>query len=263
LECHGHRLRLVEPRPLAPRRGGPRSVGIARGPLIQAVIFDFYGTLARATTWGPAFEEVFERRGLTLTPEAHDLWRAEVFDGQEHHEHSTTREHYLAWEMARLGRLADAAGVPVHDTEALVADLHEASRAFELEAYPEVPAVLAELRNQHVPTAVCSNWGWDLDQALAQAGLGGEFDVVVTSAQVGVRKPHPSIFNETLAEIDAEPEGTLFVGDTWYPDVEGALSVGLRAVHVWRADAPPGDGPPELVDGVERVADLTGVLALL
>ncbi|MDQ6910128.1 MAG: HAD family hydrolase [Actinomycetota bacterium] len=226
-------------------------------------MFDFYGTLARATTWGPAFEEVFERRGLTLTPEAHDLWRAEVFDGQEHHEHSKTREHYLAWELARLGRLAAAADAPGHDTDDLVGDLHRASRAFELEAYPEVPGVLAELTSRHVKTAVCSNWGWDLEEALDQAGLGDQFEVAVTSAQVGTRKPHPSIFIETLARMGTEPPDALFVGDTWYPDVEGARSVGLRAVHVWRADAPPGDGPPALVEGVERVADLSGILALL
>jgi putative hydrolase of the HAD superfamily len=186
-----------------------------------------------------------------------------VFDGQEHHEHSETREHYLAWELARLGRLADAAGVPEEDTEALVGDLHAASRAFELEAYPEAPAVIRGLRERGIAVAVCSNWGWDLDQALDQAGLRDAFDLVVTSAQVGVRKPHPLIFDETLSRMAMEPQEVIFAGDTWYPDVEGARAGGLRAVHVWRADAPPGDGPPPLVEGVERVRDLTGILDLV
>ena len=111
--------------------------------------------------------------------------------------------------------------------------------------------------------AVCSNWGWDLDDALTQAGMRDEFEIVVTSAQVGVRKPHPAIFEETLTRLALEPGDALFVGDTWYPDVQGALAAGLRAVHVWRADAPPGDEPPPLIAGVERVAELTGILALV
>ncbi len=159
--------------------------------------------------------------------------------------------------------MAAAAGVPVPDTEVLVADLHDASRAFELEAYPEVPSVLAELRRRGIPTAVCSNWGWDLDRALDQAGLGTEFEVVVTSAQVGVRKPHPTIFEETLTRIDVAAHDTLFAGDSWFPDIEGAASAGLRPVHILRADAPAGDDTPPLVEGVERVSDLTGLLALV
>jgi putative hydrolase of the HAD superfamily len=219
--------------------------------------------LARATTWGPAFEDVFERRGLKLSAEAHDLWRAEVFDGQEHAEHSVSREHYLAWELARLGRLADAAGVPTEDTEALVADLHEASRAFKLEAYPEVPMVLAELANRDIAVAVCSNWGWDLDHALDQVGLGQAFDVVVTSAQVGVRKPHRRIFDETLNRLQTDAPACLFVGDTWYPDVEGSAAAGFIPVHVLREDAPPDQGRPLLGENITRVADLTGILSLV
>jgi putative hydrolase of the HAD superfamily len=253
---------LVDRRPLySPRH--QRGLGARRGALIRGVIFDFYGTLARATTWGPAFEEVFERRGLTLTPDAHDLWRAEVFDGQEHQEHSKTREHYLAWELARLGRLVGAARVPNEDAEALVAELHAASRAFELEAYPEARAVISELRGRGIAVAVCSNWGWDLDDALDQAGLGDQFGLVVTSAQVGVRKPHRLIFEETLNRMAMPPHQAMFAGDTWYPDIEGARGVGLRAVHVWRADAPLGDAPPALVDGVERVGDLMAILDLV
>lgn len=246
--------------PARRRRHGPDGGALSD---IRAVVFDFYGTLARATTWGPAFEEVFERRGLRLTPDAHDAWRAEVFDGQEHHEHSQSREHYLAWELSRLGRLVRASGVPAEDTEAVVADLHAASQAFELEAYPEVRAVLAELGARRLRGAVCSNWGWDLDRALAQAGLAGAFEIVVTSAQVGARKPHRRIFDETLARIDTEPHQVLFVGDTWYPDVEGAAAAGLHPVHVVRDDAPPDPAPQDLPDGVERVPDLAGIIRLL
>ncbi len=34
--------------------------------MARAVLFDFYGILARAVSWGTPFEEVFTRRGLRV-----------------------------------------------------------------------------------------------------------------------------------------------------------------------------------------------------
>lgn len=229
-----------------------------------AAIFDFYGTLARAVTWGAPLGEVLAARGHRLEQAAYDAWQAEVYDGMDHVAHSASRDTYLAWERDRLRRLADASGVERDDVEELAADLHHAIRDFRLATYDEVPGVLESLRARGVTVAVCSNWTWDLDRALEQSGLGQAADVVVTSAQVGVRKPHPRIFEVTVAECGVSPADALFVGDTWYPDVEGALAVGLRPVHVWRSDdAHVGGTPPPLPPGVARVRDLRGVLELV
>jgi hypothetical protein len=45
--------------------------------------------------------------------------------------------------------------------------------------------------------------------------------------------------------------------------VEGPLAVGLRPVHVVRAEDPRGCEAPPLVDGVRRIGDLIGVIDLL
>ncbi len=229
----------------------------------RAVLFDFYGTLARAARWGPTVDQVLSLRGHTLDRAAHDAWRDEVFDGMEHLAESRSRDHYLAWERDRLRRLSVASGVGPDDVETLAAELHEAIRDFRMAAYDEVPAVLAELRRRGLVVAVCSNWTWDLDVALEQSGLAGAADVVVTSAQAGVRKPHPRIFALTLEQCGVDAGDAVFVGDTWYPDVEGALAAGLYPVHVWREGEPGTADPPSVPDGVLRVPDLSGVLDLV
>lgn len=226
----------------------------------RAVLFDFYGTLAYAPAWGPPVEEVLAARGLRTTPEARARWDSSMFDGQEHHEHSSSRDAYEAWERARLAALAEACGAPECDLDAVVGELHAALRAFEMSAYPEAAEVLTALREQGTTVAVCSNWGWDLDQSLAEAGLDGLVDVMVTSAQVGVRKPHPRIYEVTLEACRVEPGEALFVGDTWTCDVEGPLAVGMRAVHVARARAAT-DAAPPVPEGARRANDLWGVLA--
>ena len=231
--------------------------------MLRAAIFDFYGTLARAVSWGPDLAAVLAEHGHRLNEEAHRAWQAEVFDGMEHHEHSMSRDRYLGWERQRLRRLAEACGGGP-DADTLVAALHAATQDYRLAAYEEVPAVLGELRRRGLVVAVCSNWTWDLDDALDQAGLGAAADVVVTSAQAGVRKPHPGIFTLTLERCGVDAAEAVFAGDTWYPDVEGPRAAGLRPVHVWRAGDPwVADPPPPLPEGVRRVTDLREVLDLL
>ncbi len=234
------------------------------GPrLLKAAVFDFYGTLARAVRWGPTVDEVLADHGLRLDEHAHRAWQADVLDGMEHHEHSISRDRYLAWERERLRRLAETSGAGPDDLEAVTAALHAATRDFEMAAYDEVPAVLDELRARGLVVAVCSNWTWDLQDALDQAGLGSAADVVVTSAQAGVRKPHPRIFALTLERCGVAAEEAFFVGDTWYPDVEGAIAAGLLPVHVWRdGESSTTNAPPPLPAGVHRIGDLRGVLDL-
>jgi putative hydrolase of the HAD superfamily len=230
----------------------------------DAVLLDFYGTLAHATTWGPTRQEVLAARGFEVPDDVVAGWRDDTIDGAEHVEHSVSGEAYEAWERGRMRRFVLACGVGADDADLLVDDLYTATKSFRLEAYPEVPGVLADLRRTGIKLAVCSNWDWHLDRALAQAGLDGLFDVVVTSARAGARKPHPRIFRHTLGACGVEPESAVFAGDSWGPDVEGPAAVGMRPVHVWR---PEWDGerdpPPPLADGIVRLPDLRGLVDLV
>ncbi len=236
--------------------------------MTRAVLLDFYGTLAHAATWGPTRQEIMAERGFEIPDdEALVKWTGafEAIDGKEHLEHSRSAEHYEAWERDRLRSFVVACGVGTDDAGPLVDDLYTATKAFRLEAYPEVPDVLRELRAKRLTVAVCSNWDWHLDRAMGQAGLTDLVDVAVTSARAGARKPHPRIFRHTLEACGAvDGRDVVFAGDSWGPDVEGPAAVGMRPVHVWRPEwEGERDPPPPLTDGVVRVRDLRGLIALV
>jgi len=231
--------------------------------MTRAVFLDFYGTLAHARTWGPRFEDVLAQRGFEI-PEGISV-RDDHIDGREHLEHSRSAEHYEAWERSRLRRFVEACGVGDDDADLLIGDLYTATKSFELEAYPEVPDVLRELRGRGVIIAVCSNWDWHLDRAMAQAGLDNLVDVLVTSARAGARKPHRRIFEYTLdaCGID-DPSGVVFAGDSWGPDVEGPAAMGMRPVHIWRPEwEAERDVPPPITNGAVRLPDLSGLTKLV
>ena len=88
-------------------------------------------------------------------------------------------------------------------------------------------------------------------------------DAGVTSARACSRKPHPDIYDVSIAALGVERSEVVFVGDSWEPDVRGPRRVGMTAVHVWREDERRGQRPPALQPGDHRVSDLTGVVDII
>jgi len=229
---------------------------------IRAVLADFYGTLARATTWVSA-DEVLAAHGYELDPEHRAIYFADGLDGVEHDEHSKSRDHYIAWQRERTLAMLAASDVHPGEYEAIVEKLRRGTEARVLEAYDEVAGVLAELRARGVRVVVCSNWDWDLREAVAESGLTDAVDAMVSSAWVGARKPHPRIYASALAEAGVAAPDVLFVGDTWGPDVAGPLEAGFRPLYLRRDGHWPDPTAPPDPEGVTVAADLTAALDLL
>ncbi|MFZ4826748.1 MAG: HAD family hydrolase [Phototrophicaceae bacterium] len=57
-------------------------------------------------------------------------------------------------------------------------------------------------------------------------------DCVITAADIGRLKPHPSIFQAALSALNAQPDETVFVGDNLVADVLGSQRMGMKGV--WR-----------------------------
>lgn len=233
---------------------------------VKAVLLDFYGTLAEMPSVGPSWDAVLAEAGYTLTEGARRRYWQDGIDGSEHDEHSRSRDHYVAWQRARTSELLAACGVPAGDHDALIDVMHGHLHGRPITAYDEALPVLRELRDRGVSLAICSNWDWDLLEAVDRAGLDGTVDVVVSSAWVGARKPHPRIYAHTLDLVGVAPDDVLFVGDTWACDVEGPRAAGLRTMYLRRphfgVDHTAPDDPGAHTD-VHQAGDLTRLLDLV
>jgi putative hydrolase of the HAD superfamily len=124
----------------------------------------------------------------------------------------------------------------------------------------ETLTTLAAMRERGLRLGIVSNahfiHGLMLEHFEA-LGLTALMDVVVTSADFGLRKPHPDIFRAALAALSVKPGEALFVGDKVWEDVAGPHQVGMRAAltHQFQNEEPgEGEEKPELV--VDSLADL-------
>jgi putative hydrolase of the HAD superfamily len=147
----------------------------------------------------------------------------------------------------RLNRVANA-----ELTQALLASLR-------FSAFPDVRAALLAARERGERVVVASNWDVSLHDVLAQLELAPLLDGIVTSAEVGSRKPAPEVFRAALALAGTGPEHAIHVGDSLEEDVHGARAAGMRAVLLRRGGREstlPGAGAPPVPDGVVTIASL-------
>jgi putative hydrolase of the HAD superfamily len=110
--------------------------------------------------------------------------------------------------------------------------------------YSPVPGIydLLDLLDLHdIKTGILSNSMYRAAmqaEELAAHNLAHRFSFIITSADYGVRKPHPFIFAVAVKKIDLIPDDIWFVGDTPGQDIKGALDADLYPVWLNRGNEP-------------------------
>ena len=100
-------------------------------------------------------------------------------------------------------------------------------------------------------------------ESLLQNGIIQFFDSVVVSAEVGVVKPHPVIFEKSLEELNLSAEECVYIGDNWLADIQGAKRMGMKAIHTTQYvsyegfEPYPGDYQPDAV--ISDLIELEGL----
>jgi len=144
---------------------------------------------------------------------------------------------------------------------AIVAHQTEMPKAFN--PYPMVKHVLKELKRRGIKIAVVSdaprNKAW---KRLVMAGLGNEFDAVVTHSDTGTFKPDKKHFEIAIEQLGITADACLFVGDNPGKDIRGAKEMGmytcLAKYGLW--DHTDQIKPDYEID---RFSDLLGVIAVI
>ena len=103
----------------------------------------------------------------------------------------------------------------------------------ELVPTPNVQETLERLAAENIALAAISNASFSsriLGAELARHGLGKHLQFVISSGDVGTRKPVPGIYDLALNRLGVPARKTWFVGDSEEEDLVGAEAVGLMPV---------------------------------
>ncbi|MGD8465249.1 MAG: HAD family hydrolase [Anaerolineae bacterium] len=214
----------------------PERPGAFLASKIRTVFFDFDGTLVFHSP--DSFDVIAEFCAEIDQPLSDEAIRLGRWTRHQYFVDPVIRQQMEQLSREELWRhlnrhLLEAIGVQ-GDLDILAAEITEYFGGVELRYHSPEPAgrTLSELRNRGYALGLITNRE-NVDrfhEVLGNTELEAQFDLILASGEVGVRKPEPGIFDEALERMRATAEQSLYVGDNYWADVVGAQRAGLTPV---------------------------------
>ncbi|MBA5604200.1 haloacid dehalogenase type II [Duganella sp. FT3S] len=218
---------------------------------VRACVFDAYGTLFDVNGAAHGARDSLGERWRELS----DLWRSKQLQ--------------YTWLRGLAGHHADFWQVTGDALDFAMATLGLNDRPLRdrlmhlylsLSAFPEVPGTLARLKAQNLRLAILSNGTPAmLVSAVDNAGLANMFDAVLSVEEVGVFKPHPSVYRLACERLQLTPQEICFLSSNAW-DAFSAKAFGFKVLWCNRYGQMP-ERIPATPDG--EIADLSDLPEIL
>jgi putative hydrolase of the HAD superfamily len=199
----------------------------------EAILFDLWGTLIHSDSFDPGRGNEAILRNAD-NPHAVTLDRIQAFGGKVVSAlESREDQSALEFTQASLLRIIEDSfdlrfRKPLLDMEW---EFWQAALAVRL--IEGVPKLLPLVAEKGIRMGVVSNSSFaaaTLERELDRQGILHHFDFVISSADYGVRKPDPIIFEVALRRLGIDASRTWFAGDNVGYDVIGAHSAGIYPI---------------------------------
>ena len=214
---------------------------------VKACIFDAYGTLFDISSVARGAEVALGDKAKDVL----ELWRAKQL--QYTWLRSVAGHHADFWQVT-----GEALSFALSSFNLDRPDLKVQLMAcyMSIPAYPEVSETLQRLKTGGMKLAILSNGSPAmLSAAVHHAGLSAFFDAVVSVEEVGVYKPHPSVYALPEKHLGVSAERSCFVSsNSW--DAYSAKAFGCRVMWCNRFRQPP-ECLPSTPDGM--IGDLSAL----
>ncbi len=131
---------------------------------------------------------------------------------------------------------------------------------------PDTHETLKALIDQGCRLGLISNAAnpQDLNRLIDNHDLRKYFDVIIISAEEGIRKPDPRIIQRALDRLGVKMDHAILVGDTLNADILGAQNAGIPGVWVTRrANRPENEKVRGRIIPDAEIPDLASLLTLL
>ena len=106
-----------------------------------------------------------------------------------------------------------------------------------LKLFPGVIDTLKELRERGLKLAIVSDMTTEIQlEKIHHLKISSYFDTIVTSEEVGIEKPHPSMFHSALHRVQLLAKDVLMIGDNPSKDIVGAEALGIETIQIVTRD---------------------------
>jgi putative hydrolase of the HAD superfamily len=211
--------------------------------LVKAVGFDLGDTLVyyegTPLNWKSLYPDALRHMaaGFRLEPSAHQIAAAEAIL-----ERYNTRIHPRTVEVSCdeiIAQILEAWSLPIGSL------LDTATGHFfqffqrDLAVYEDTEKVLRWLKESHVPVGILTDVPYGMRREYVDKDLNASIDirpfvdVLMTSVEVGCRKPAPKGYLELASELGVLPQELVYVGNE-QKDIQGAVAAGVPAVLISR-----------------------------
>ena len=102
---------------------------------------------------------------------------------------------------------------------------------FKTNLFKDTHEVLTYLKSEYKLHIITNGFVEVQHIKLRESKLLDYFNVIVTSDEVNVKKPHPDIFNFALNKSGAVNYESVMIGDSLDADIQGANHVGMKVIH--------------------------------
>lgn len=188
---------------------------------IEACVFDAYGTLFDFNTAASAAKDDLGDDWQRLS----DLWRLKQL--QYTWLRGLAEHHADFWQVT--GDALDFALATLKIERPGLRD-RLMNLYLQLGTYPEVPAMLRELKGRGMKLAILSNGAPPMLTAVVKnSGLDGVFDAVLSVEEVGVYKPHPLVYGLASQRLRIAPSRICFLSSNGW-DAYSAKAFGFQVI---------------------------------
>jgi putative hydrolase of the HAD superfamily len=243
---------------------------------IRALLFDINGTLIDIET-DEAMEQAYRAIAHFLTYQGiTTLHRGDVRDLYFQimkEQFNASKETYpefdvvAVWqEVLRRNATDDLRALPaakLRQMPLFVAELQRGICRKRLCPFPQVPEVVALLKERYALAAVSDAQTPYAIPELRAAGLGEYFDPIIVSGDYGYRKPDPRLFQKALDGLLIRADEAIFIGNDRYRDIFGAAQLGMKTILFCpgRSGGNPNDAQPDYI--IYDFAELPRAVAFL
>ncbi|MCG8490437.1 MAG: haloacid dehalogenase type II [Sneathiellales bacterium] len=218
---------------------------------IKACVFDAYGTLFDVNAAARHKQDALGEKWEMVS----EIWRTKQL---QYTWLRSLQDNYVEfWQVTEQALEFALQTAEISDNQ-LKKELMELY--LQLDAYPEVAEVLKSLKAAGIKTAILSNGSPAmLQSAVENAGIAESLDAVLSVDDLGVYKPHPSVYQLAVDKLDVAARHVSFQSSNGW-DAYSARDFGFNVLWCNRFGQAP-ENIPSTPD--QQITDLKQMLPIL